>query len=202
MRDQDLQEATLALARLMKEEKDFYINNIHARRPKNEQEEKWLNKQISEFEILKSKTRLLENILAANPNFFNIIEPWVISIEGNDSVSKETMEEYIESADVEELIDRTSCLASSIKYFIRSAGYFIADMGSGVTGWDIGIRCSEKEAKKLCNSIHSRYTKALELGLITVSKRFCGNKLPGLYNYEDAERIIGLHEKGDTIDML
>lgn len=189
----DLQEATLALARFMKVEKDFYDQHLKARRPKNAEELKVLEELTRQFEIYRARTRQFANILAADSAFFDIVESWVVAVQGKEAVSRKSMVQYQDNADVEELISLASNLASSVKGFIRSAGYFIADMGVGDDGWDLGVRCTHKDAKELCNLLHRKYSKAINLNLLIVSRKFGEHKLPGLYNYEDAERIIRIY---------
>lgn len=189
----DLQEATLAMARFMKIEKEFYDRHLKARRPKDESELKIFEELSRQFEVYRSRTREFANILAADPNFFEIVESWIVVVQGKESVSRKSMLYYRDSADVEGLINQASNLASSVKSFIRSVGYFITDMGAGDDGWDLGVRCKHKDAKNLCSLLHRKYQEAIGLGLLVISRRFGEHKLPGLYNYEDAERIINIY---------
>lgn len=181
------------MAQFMRVEKDFYDRHLKARRPKNSNELKIIEELSRQFEIYRSRTREFANILAADPRFFDIIESWVVVVQGKESVSRKSMLQYQDSADVEGLINQASNLASSVKSFIRSTGYFITDMGAGNDGWDLGVRCKHKDAKELCSLLHRKFREAIGLNLISVSRRYGEHKLPGLYNYEDAERIIAIY---------
>lgn len=194
----DLQELTLAMARFMKAEKDFYDEHLKARRPKTQEEVETLEKRQKQLEILRARTRQFGNIIAADPNLFNVIEPWIVCVEGKESVTQKTLKSFVESADIDELINRASNLGASVKEFMRSAGYFICNMSAGEDGWDIGVRCTNKDSMDLCTVLHRKFRLAINMGLLEISRKFGEHRLPGLYNYEDAERIIQLY--GD--DML
>jgi hypothetical protein len=185
----DLQEATVTMALLMKKESDFYeqhaIPDISLTR-----------ENLKELEWLKANTREFGNRLAANPYFFDVMESWVVTVLGTEGVNTDSMKEAMGSADVDDLIDRASALAASIKKHLRDNGYVICNMGAGEDGWDIGIRCSEKKSRDLCVEIHQRYMQAIEMGLLTISRRFAGHSLPGLYSYDDAKRILLIY--GDS----
>jgi hypothetical protein len=193
----DLQELTLAMAQFMKAEKDFYDQHLKARRPKTDKEAEALLSLQRQLEVLRARTRQFGNIVAADPNLFDVIESWIVCVEGKGSVAKETLKSFEESADIDELIDRASNLGSSVKQFMRSAGYFICDMGAGAGGWDIGVRCTNKDSMDLCTVLHRKFRSAIDMGLLEISRKLGEHRLPGLYNYEDAERIIQIY--GDTI---
>lgn len=195
----DVQEATITLARLMKSEKDFYETHIKARRPITEEDRKKSEDNLKKFEVLRATSKEFANILAGLPAFYDLMESWVVCVNGKGSVSKDTLIKYKETADLDGLIDLASNLGSTVKSFIRSSGYFITEMGAGEDGWDVNVRCNTKDAKELCLLLHQKFMDAINIGILTVSRRFCEHKLPGLYNYEDAERILQIYGNEEEI---
>jgi hypothetical protein len=183
----DLQEATLTMALLMKEEYEFYEQHAE---PNKAAADGMDIEDLKELEWRRANTREFGNRLAANPYFFDVMESWVVAISGNEGVNKESMEEAAKSSDVDDLVDRASVLAASVKKHLKDNGYVICDMGAGETGWDFGIRCTENQSRALCMEMHQRYTSAIEMGLLSVSRRFAGHRLPGLYNWDNAKRFL------------
>jgi hypothetical protein len=118
------------------------------------------------------------------------MESWKIVISGTEGVAEESLKDALQTNDVEDLIDRCGAVAYSIKGYIKDRNLLICDMGAGRDGWDISVRCSEKNSRLLCEDMYHRYTSAISLKLITVSRRFSGHCLPGLYCIEDALRIL------------
>lgn len=186
----DLQEATLTMALLMKEEYEFYEE--HAQPDKG-----MVLEDLKKMEWLRANTREFGNRLAANPYFFDVMESWSVTILGKEGVNEDSLKSAMESDDVDDLIDRASVLGSSIKGHLRKNGYVISDMGAGEDGWDIAVRCTEKKSRDLCTEIYQRYAQAIEMGVLMISRRFAGNMLPGLYHWDDAKRILSLY--GDDI---
>lgn len=186
----DLQEATIAMASLMKGEAEFYREHLEHADPSTLEELERHKTALKEYQWLQSNTREFGNVLAANPNFFDVMESWRIVIAGTEGVNKDSVNEAMDTDDVEDLVDRCGPLAVSIKAYIKDKGGMICDMSAGENGWDIAIRCSEKNSRLLCEDIYRKYIRALEMKLIMVSRRFAGHCLPGLYSWEDAERIL------------
>lgn len=183
----DLQQATLAMALLMKKEKDFYkqfLDGYENRKDENYQQ------LIHQFEYIKANTREFGNRLAANPHFFNILESWSVTITGKEGVSDETMKESAQKNDADTLINKAGNLALEAKKFIKSQNLPIFKMSAGEDGWDISVLCTEKISRELCLNLHQRFFHAIQLKLLNLSRRFAGHNLPGLYNWNDAERIL------------
>ena len=190
----DLQEATLEMAKLFKKEKEFYNKHVQGKAPKNQIELTSFNAVLHKFEILKAQTREFGNELAALPNFFDVLEPWKVVVKGKGGISLTEMKASINNTDIDNLIEKTGGMASGVKDFFKLNGYYICDMGVGEDGWDVAAVCNDKDAKDLCEVLHQKYTRAIHYGLISVSRRFNGQHyLPGLYNWEDAERLLSLY---------
>ena len=118
------------------------------------------------------------------------MESWRIVISGTESVDRGSIYEAKETDDVEDLLERCGSLASSIKAYVKGKGWMICDMSAGEDGWDIAVRCSEKNSRLFCEDVYRKFIFAINQKLITVSRRFAGHCLPGLYNWEDANRIL------------
>lgn len=189
----DIQEATHIMAKMMVEEEIFYNEHLKDVDPTTIEDKETYNKKLKEFEILEAYTREFGNELAATPNFFEVLESWKVIVKGYSGVSKEAMQEAYNKSDVEDLVDRTGSMAQGIKRYFKTKGYFISGMGAGEDGWDIGVICNDKTAKDICSDLYKYYIKAINLGLISISRRFLKQHyLPGLYNWEDARRLLKL----------
>lgn len=186
----DLQEATIEMATLMRGESEFFNEHLEGVKPNTRDEIQRYKSALKEFEWLQSITREFGNTLAANPNFFDIMESWRIVISGTESVDRGSIYEAKETDDVEDLLERCGSLASSIKAYVKGKGWMICDMSAGEDGWDIAVRCSEKNSRLFCEDVYRKFIFAINQKLITVSRRFAGHCLPGLYNWEDANRIL------------
>lgn len=193
----DIQEANVIMAKLLKMEKNFYEENLAGRRPISIDSERIYQKNMSTFRYLQSQTREFGNVLAASPEFFDIMEPWVIYVTGKEGVSKESVNKTKKTADLDHLTDLASNLAINVKKFIRLCGYFICDMGAGEDGWDVGVRANERDSRELCSLLNEKFKEAINADLIRISRRFGQNKLPGLYDYDDAERVLMMY--GDNL---
>jgi hypothetical protein len=130
------------------------------------------------------------NRLAAMPNFFDVMEPWLITVIGRQGISRESMEEVAKSNDREDLVARAGALACSVVGYLRSQGFIIRDVSAGEDGWDVCVRCTDKLSRSLCFDLHQRFAQAISLNLLNVSRRFGGNYLPGLYTWKDARRLL------------
>lgn len=187
--DMDLQQATLEMARLLKKEKDFHTNHISILKDDQEIPQETLK----EFEKLRAITREFGNQIAAIPHFFNILESWKVNLSGKATLSQAALNEAYKDGDIDALVEKSGNLAIIVKDFIKKEGFYICDMGAGATGWDISVRCTEKQSKELCIRIFQRFNQALRMGLLVVSRRFAGHRIPGLYNWDDAERYLSFY---------
>lgn len=130
------------------------------------------------------------NRLAAIPAFFDVMESWLVTAVGRQGLSEEGIQEAVRTNDRENMIDRIGALAASVRDYLRSQGFIIRDMGAGEDGWDMCVRCTEKMSRTLCFDLHQRFSEAIRLKLMHVSRRFGGHYLPGLYTWRDAQRLI------------
>lgn len=196
----DLQQATRLMATLLKNEEDFHKEFLADNVQQGEEDHEKVKELYRRYQWLKSCTREFGNELAANPHFFDIMESWVVYLKGKDTVDKERMKAAYEKDDVDELIEQTGGLAPSIKSYLKEKGYQICDIGAGEDGWDLGVRCSEKKSRDLCIEIYQRYHRAIELELLSVARRFSGHCLPGLYSWDDANRILLMYGDDEPKD--
>ena len=185
----DLQEATLSMALLMRNERDFFNANLSDKSTNRGP----INTIIKEYEYLQSSTREFGNRLAANPNFFGVMESWKVYIIGKEGVSKESIMDAYKEDDVEKLLEKCGSMAVNIREYLQDKKHLICDMSAGEDGWDIAIRCTEHQSKLLCQELYKKYTRAIELELLVISRRFAGHCLPGLYSWEDAEKFLRIY---------
>jgi hypothetical protein len=188
----DLQEALFTMALLIKKEQGFYEKRIKPL------EDLSLNSATyREFEHIRASRIEFGNRLAADPNFYDIIESWIIAVIGKEGISKETVDRAYNEKDYAKALEHSGTLAVSVRDFLKENGYIFCNVGAGEDGWDISVRCTEKKARELCSLIRERFHQALRLDLLHLSKRFGGHYLPGLYSLQDAERILRSYGSAD-----
>jgi hypothetical protein len=93
------------------------------------------------------------------------------------------------------MLERAGALVVSVRDYFRSQDFVIRNVGAGEDGWDMCARCTEKKSRTLCFDLQQRFQKAISLKLMNVSRRFGGHYLPGLYTWDDAERMLKLYNK-------
>jgi len=196
----DLQAASITMALLMKKEIDFYNRFLKQRIEEDKIHDEKYQELWRQYQYIQANTREFGNRLAANPNFFNIIESWLVTIDGKGGVAEDSLKEAEKTADVETLVEKTSNLAGSVKEFLASRGYSRLSMGAGTGGWDMSARCNDIASRELCRDLYQKFTKAIDLGMITISRRFSGHCIPGLYTWDDAKRLLNIY--GDEFKDL
>jgi len=181
----DIQEAILTMSLLMKQEYEFYEKHAKPNTGMSVEE-------LKQFEWIRANTREFGNRLAANPYFFDVMESWKVTIQGTEGVNKDSIDSAQKTSDVEDLLERASPLSTSIKNHLKTNGYVIVSMGAGEDGWDIEVRCSEKKSRDLCTELYQRFSKAISLNVLSISRRFAGHMLPGLYGWDDAKNMLNI----------
>jgi hypothetical protein len=188
----DVQEALITMAILMNNEAEYYYNYLKKYEDTNDIFNEEYQKRLKEYEWIKKNTIEFGNRLAAIPMFFNILESWKVCIIGKEGLN-EDIKENISKEEKEELLDKCSNIASSIKKFLKSLNVIVySEIGIGRDGWDISIICTEKDSKILCEAIYKKFYYAIEKNILYLSRRFIGHHIPGLYNWDDAKKIITL----------
>jgi hypothetical protein len=190
----ELSEATITMSYLMVYEKNLY--DKHKDHLDDLEVKAVYDKRM---QYLRANTAEFGNRLAAMPQFFDILESWLVTVVGKQGVSTETMDEAIKTNDSDGMLERAGALAVSVRDYFRSQSFVIRNIGAGEDGWDMCVRCTDKKSRDLCFDIQQRFQKALSLRLINVSRRFGGHYLPGLYTWADAERMLKLYGKDPTI---
>lgn len=198
----DLQEATITMAILLKNEAEYYNKYLKDFNPTTTEEKEEYYKRLEKFNWIKKNTIEFGNRLAAIPTFFDILESWKVYIIGKEGTEKDIQQkDNLTTQDIEDQIEKCSNLAATVKNFIKENGFIICDMGIGKDGWDIAVRCSENKSRLLCNYLYRKFYKAIQLEILFVSKRFVGHCLPGLYTWDDAIRLLNILDiKGEIND--
>jgi len=176
----DLSEALITMSYLMLAEKQLSAGT---------------EAEKARLDYCRANTIEFGNRLAAMPQFFDILESWLVTVIGRQGVSDETVEEALKGNDPGTMLERAGALAVSVRDYFETQGFVIRTIGAGEDGWDMCVRCTEKKSRSLCFDLLQRYHKAIALKLISVSRRFGGHYLPGLYTYEDADRMLRMYGK-------
>jgi len=186
----ELSEATVTMSYLLLFEKKWHEK--HAGRLDDEVVKTVYDKRL---QYLKANTAEFGNRLAAMPQFFDILESWLVTVVGKQGISPESMQEAVKTNDSDGMLERAGALAVSVRDYFRSQDFLIRNVGAGEDGWDMCVRCTEKKSRTLCFDLQQRFQKAISLKLMNVSRRFGGHYLPGLYTWDDAERMLKLYNK-------
>lgn len=186
----DLSEATVTMAYLL-----LYEKRLYEKYAGNLDDPAIKTAYDLRMQYLKANTAEYGNRLAAMPQFFDILESWLVTVVGKQGISEESMQEATKTNDPDVMLEKAGALAVSIKDYFKSQGYVIRNIGAGEDGWDMCVRCTEKKSRLLCFDLHQRFQKAISLRLMSVSRRFGGHYLPGLYTWDDAERLLKLYNK-------
>lgn len=184
----DVQEALITMAILMNEEAEFYYNNLKEYEDKGDIFNKDYQEKLEKYTWLRKNTVEFGNRLAAIPMFFNILESWKVYI-----IGKEGIEGDLTNVNKEEIIEQCSNLATSVKNFLKEIGiavYMGTDVGKD--GWEISIICNELNSKIICSAVYRKFKYAIENKIMFLSRRFIEHHIPGLYNWQDAKRILSL----------
>ena len=186
------------MALLMKKELDFHQNYLADNvAPKNPES---YSKLALEFEYIRANTREFGNRLAAMPEFFDVLESWEVIVSGKEGVSLESLNMVMKTQDADDLIARAGSLAQTVKEYMVSKGFPLADISVGEDGWSVGVLCTEKQSRDLCYEVRDKYNIAINFKLLDISRRFAGHHIPGLYNCQDALRILSTY--GDDLPTL
>jgi len=186
----DIKLAEQMLAACLKDEYDFYNKHIDplVKEAQKENKEAVIPQNIQEeFEQLKDDTSLCEDELASYPEIFDAMQCWVIEISGEGI--RESLPD-LSKIDVDDFIDQYGNLAHEVLRTIREEGFKVSDMAGMQDGWNIGIPCSESEAKRLCTFLHEKFKTAIELDLMIIYKRFWSHRFPNLYNWETLQEWL------------
>jgi len=186
----ELSEATITMSYLMLCEK-----HLHDKYEGHLDDEKVRQAYDARMAYLKANTTEFGNRLAAMPQFFDILESWLVTVVGRQGVSAETMDQAAKENDADGMLERAGALAISVRDYFRSQDFIIRNIGAGEDGWDMCVRCTEKKSRTLCFDLQQRYQKAVAMKLLSVSRRFGGHYIPGLYTWDDAERMLKLYNK-------
>lgn len=186
----DLSEATVMMSRLM-----LYEKRLHDKYVGKLDDEKIKEAYDARMAYLKANTAEFGSRLAAMPQFFDILESWLVTVVGKQGISAETIDEVAKTNDPDNMLERTGALAVSVRDYFRSQDFVLRNIGAGEDGWDMCVRCTEKKSRSLCFDLQQRFQKALSLRLMSVSRRFGGHYLPSLYTWDDAERMLKLYNK-------
>jgi len=206
----DLKEATLIMCNLLLHEKRLRDENeqlVEASAGDSTSVYPSID-MIYEAKLREARIGIAEfgNRLAAMPALFDVMESWLVTIVGRQGISEETADEAIRTNNREDMIERTGALATGVRDYLRSQGFIIRDVGAGEDGWDMCGRCTEKMSRTLCTDLHQRYVRAINMKLISVSRRFGGHYLPGLYTWQDAQKLFkafgeSQNDQGDQDDQ-
>ena len=191
-----LQEAERKMARLMKAEKDFVESNplphktdkrgIRRCAATPAQQKEWLRKR----EILEEDINFFGQQLAANPDFADILIGWIVWVFGRNECDPLMLIQRIPSNTILEGVKKTDALSEAIINFIQENDFHITESGGGPDGWDIGVPCTDKQARKLCDLLYKKFHKAINSGLIIVRKEFNDFFLPKLTNWPELDAWI------------
>ena len=171
------------MIRKMLKEIDYYETNIE-----------FIGDDVMDAEkaeiVKKEYNKLVDDVddhgdmLAANPEYFDILECWVVCICGTGGANIPFTGGYIEM-DIEDFIGKFGNLAYSVKNFIENKYYDIVEINGRDNLWFMNVICNEPDSRKLCFYLYDEFQQAIKLKLLNVYKKFAGHRLPGLRSTDE-----------------
>ena len=129
------------------------------------------------FEEATIKLDSAEGELLGHPESLQRVRCWMIDVTGKepcgeDALSDEMVEEYFKPGNQgrhHEEMDKHGGLAAAVRQVMSK--YNLTDSGSGCGRWDMGSKCTVGEAQALMEELHSKFGKAIERGLLQVTRK-------------------------------
>lgn len=121
-----------------------------------------------------ARLEALEARILARPHLRPLFRNIMFDICGRDGCATEEgmmdlVDEY--SSGNKNALEAISNLAGDIRKDLENQGYNITDSGGGMTGWHLGVHCTEEEANTLSAYLHNVYARALEVGMIELERK-------------------------------
>ena len=189
----ELNEAYKKMAKLMKDESDYYDKNIKPYLKHNIDD-----KVFKEKDNLANEVKYFGKELAGDPYIYPILEHFMIDIKGCCGEAGEKEQEKVsKTLDFKEFIDSQGSIPSMIQNFIEYNGFKITDRGGGAGGcWHIGVPCNDSDANRLCILLHINFKNLIDKKYIRIVRNFWGYKLPGLKNWNQLEEWLEKNNLG------
>lgn len=151
-----------------------------------------------EYEAARHTLRQYGERLAATPELYGHLVPWMVDVRGRAGGPLEESDVRLLEEDPRGFTAKKGGgLAAAVERTVmRVLGLRATDRGAGGGVWHLGFPCSERESVKLCGVVHFHFGDRLAAGRLEMFKRFWGWKLRGLPNYPAAERFLA--ERGET----
>jgi hypothetical protein len=150
-------------------------------------------------EVLEQSKRLHHKVerygkeLASDPDFFDVMQQWMVDVVGccseESCPTDEQLKEVLGTLDFRKFISERSGIAAAVQEYVESFDFVITDSGGGAGGWHIGVPCNENDCRKLCRLLHNRFGSAIKAGLIKVVRHFWQWRLPTLRNRDSLDRF-------------
>jgi hypothetical protein len=164
-----LKEAKMEMARLTINAHNYWEEHVGNRpggkRPDQEAVDKYNN--------LLNYINCYGEELAANPDFFDRLVCWSVSVFGNGS--------YDDRVEFEKIIEKQ--------------GFQISGAGCGCGGWDFEVHCNDRGAKKLCQFLYFKFRKEIEKGSISVGRSPIEFRFKDIQCADRAEAYLRENEK-------
>lgn len=143
------------------------------------------------YGILRGDTKNAVAALAAIPDLFDVLESCFVNVSGKASFSQTQFNEMVKTMPVEDILTPRDNLADSVKEFIEALGFKISDRGTGLCEWDMGVVCTETDARRLCTEVHKKFEVAISQKLLLISKYPQDPpRVPGLINWGDLDEWL------------
>jgi hypothetical protein len=125
------------------------------------------------FEEHKRERRKFEDVLLGFPVSFDSLRCWMVdvSIKSDSCPSEEMIGAMVGGLGVGDhsYVDAGGGLVSEVRKLMTK--YYLTDSGCGCGMVDLGCHCTEKGARDLVNELHSKFSKAIEVGMMKVTRK-------------------------------
>lgn len=115
--------------------------------------------------------------------------PWMVDFTGREPIGDPEMgvdERKMRQA----ILADFGVLPKRISDWLRAQGYQITDSGGGLSGWHLGVPCTDAEATQLCTLAHQEFRTFIESDLLAVQLWFRRWSFTRLRTYEDAKEFL------------
>lgn len=125
------------------------------------------------FEEHKKERKKFEDVLLGFPISFDVIRCWMVDVstKSDSCPSEEMVGSMVGGLGVGDhsYVDAGGGLVSEVRKVMLK--YHLTDSGCGCGRVDLGCHCTEKEARELIHELHTKFAKAIGVGLMKVTRK-------------------------------
>jgi hypothetical protein len=143
-----------------------------------------------QLDIMRAQQERMMEEFASDPELRPHMQPWMVDFEGKEQPPTAGRNDItVDDLETEIHADYGE-LPRVVRDWLESHGFHITDTGSGTTGWQLGVPCSDQEEERLCRLAYRELVTYIEAGVLTIRIHFWGWRFQGIYNDPAAETFL------------